>query len=219
MASLEEQKAEWRRAEASRDLHAAHAHDQAGRRDRAEALYRKVLQKIPDHPDALHLLGVIAHQRGRQERAVQLIERALAIMPEFAPAHLNLGNALKAAGRRSEALNSYRRAIELKPDYAGAWCNLAALQTEQGQLEAALASADRAIELAPDFAEAYVNRAHALLGQRRFAEVETALRRAGFGPRAGRDLWRARHGARRTRPARRGVDPSPAGHRAGAQGC
>jgi tetratricopeptide (TPR) repeat protein len=178
MASLEEQKAEWRRAEASHDLHAAHAHDQAGRRDRAEALYRKVLQKIPDHPDALHLLGVIAHQRGRQERAVQLIERALTIMPEFAPAHLNLGNALKAAGRRSDALNSYRRAIELKPDYAGAWCNLAALQTEQGQLEAALASADRAIELAPDFAEAYVNRAQALLGQRRFAEVETALRRA-----------------------------------------
>ena len=176
------------------------------RRDGATAPRRftaKCCRRFPDHPDALHLLGVIAHQRGRQERAIQLIERALAIMPEFAPAHLNLGNALKAAGRRSEALNSYRRAIELKPDYAGAWCNLAALHRTRpiGSGPGERRSRDRADA---DFAEAYVNRAHALLGQRRFAEVGDGASARWFWPPSGsrpmaRSAWRSPNSAGSTR--------------------
>jgi tetratricopeptide (TPR) repeat protein len=167
-----------RRAEVLRDFQAAYAHDQAGRRDRAEALYRRVLQKAPDHADALHLLGVIAHERGRHARAVQLIRRALAIMPDFPAAHANLGSALKAMGRRTEAAASYRRAIALKPDYAVAHSNLAAVQIEQGEFTAGLASAERAIALAPGFVEAHVNRADALFQQRRFEEAEASVRQA-----------------------------------------
>src|SRR6516164_6556304 len=118
-------------AEVARDFQAAFAHDRAGRRDRAEALYSKVLQKAPDHADALHLLGVIAHERGRHERAIRLIEQALAILPDHSAAHMNLGNALRAAGRRADAAESYRRAITIQPDYAIAHCNLAAIQNEQ----------------------------------------------------------------------------------------
>jgi protein O-GlcNAc transferase len=89
-------------AEVLRDFQSAYARDQAGRRDRAEALYRKVLQRVPDHADALHLLGLIAHERGRHRRAIQLIQRAIAIVPDFPAAHANLGTALKAMadGRR-----------------------------------------------------------------------------------------------------------------------
>ena len=165
-------------SEALLDFQAAYAHDQAGRRDRAEALYRKVLQKAPDHADALHLLGLIAHERGRHQRSIQLIRRALAIMPDFPAAHANLGSALKAMGRRTEAVEAYNRAIALKPDYAVAHCNLAAVQLEQGAFAAALASANRAIALTPDLAEAHVNRADALIRLRRFEEAEAALRLA-----------------------------------------
>src|ERR1700756_964672 len=107
-----------RSAEVGRDFQAAYAYDQAGQRDRAEALYRKVLQKAPDHADALHLLGLIAHERGRHPRAIQLIRRALEIQPDFPAAHANLGSALKAIGKRTEAAEAYERAIALKPDYA-----------------------------------------------------------------------------------------------------
>lgn len=165
-------------AAAARDFQAGFAHDQAGRRDRAEALYRKVLQKVPDHADALHLLGVIAHQRGRHKRAIELIERALAALPDFVAAHLNLGNALRSAGRRGEAVESYRRALALDPGYPIAYCNLAAIQCEQGMFEAALENADRAIALAPDLAPAHINCSTALIGLGRFAEAETALCRA-----------------------------------------
>ena len=165
-------------AEIFRDFQAAYAHDQAGRRDRAEALYRKVLQKAPDHADALHLLGLIAHGRGRHQRAIQLIRRALAIMPDFPAAHANLGNALRAVGRRTEAVEAHHRAIALKPDYAIAHCNLAAVQIEQGEPIAGLASAERAVALAPDLVEAHVNRVDALIRQRRFEEAEAALHQA-----------------------------------------
>src|SRR5271170_6723306 len=113
MALPNDQQAARRASEVFRNFQAAYTHDQAGRRDRAEALYRKVLQKAPDHADALHLLGLIAHERGRHQRASELIRRALAIVPDFPAAYANLGSALKATGKRAEAAEAYRHAIAL----------------------------------------------------------------------------------------------------------
>jgi hypothetical protein len=53
-------------------------HHRAGRVREAEALYRQVLGAQPGHADALHLLGVLAHQTGRTEYTIQLIPRAAA---------------------------------------------------------------------------------------------------------------------------------------------
>ena len=77
----------------AKDLEAALAHDRAGRLERAHELYRKILRKVPDHPDALHMLGVIANDRGHLGRAIQLIGKVLEAFPGFADAHANLGNA------------------------------------------------------------------------------------------------------------------------------
>jgi predicted O-linked N-acetylglucosamine transferase (SPINDLY family) len=161
----------------SRTFRGGFAHHQAGRLDRAEALYRNVLAKDPEHADALHLLGVLAFQRGEIGPALQLIERALPALTELPDAHLNYGNALRAAGRLKEAAGSYRRAIALQPDHGMAHNNLARVLIEKGALEAGLESAQRAVELIPDFAGAHANCAGALLGLKRFAEAETALRR------------------------------------------
>ena len=161
----------------SRTLRAGLAHHQAGRHDRAEALYRKVLARDSNHAEALHLLGVLAYQRGKLGPALQLIERALPALAELPDAHLNYGNALRAAGRLEEAAASYRRAIALKPDHGMAHNNLARVLIDRGSLEAGLESARRAIDLIPDFAGAHANCAGALLGLERFAEAEAALRR------------------------------------------
>jgi len=162
----------------TRDFKAAVAHHRAGRLDRAEALYNKVLQRVPDHGVTLNLRGTIALARGQHEHAVQLISRALSVMPESAEAHLNLGGALRGLGRLDEAAASCRRAIALKPDFAGAHCHLSVIHNLQGAFEAALESAGRAIELLPELAEAHLNRAAALAGQRRFTEAEGAYRSA-----------------------------------------
>ena len=89
----------------------------------AERCYAEVLQRQPNHFDALHLLEVIAHQTRRTERAVELIKRAIGLNPKVAVAHSNLGNALMDLKRPAEALASYDKAIALKPDYAEAHYN------------------------------------------------------------------------------------------------
>ena len=89
----------------------------------AERCYGEVLQRQPNHFDALHLLGVIARQTRRTERGVELIKRAIGLNPKVAEAHSNLGNALMDLQRPAEALASYDEAIALKPDFAEAHSN------------------------------------------------------------------------------------------------
>ena len=45
-------------------------HHQAGRLETAEQIYRQILAVEPDRADAVHLLGVLAHQSGKHEMAV-----------------------------------------------------------------------------------------------------------------------------------------------------
>ena len=54
----------------SRTLRTAVDLHQSGRLREAEAAYRNVLVGNPNNPDALHLLGLIAHQAGRLDEAV-----------------------------------------------------------------------------------------------------------------------------------------------------
>ena len=55
-------------------------HHTAGDLAKAESIYQQVLQTDPNHPDALHLLGVIAHQVGKNDTAVDLITKALSLI-------------------------------------------------------------------------------------------------------------------------------------------
>ena len=70
-------------------------HHQAGRLAEAEACYRRVLAAQPDHADALHLLGVVAHQTKRHDLAVELISQAIKQNGQNAAYFCNLGIALK----------------------------------------------------------------------------------------------------------------------------
>jgi predicted O-linked N-acetylglucosamine transferase (SPINDLY family) len=138
------------------------SHHQAGRLAEAEAIYRQVLLRNPNHAEALHLLGLIVGQHGNDDQAIDLIGRAIRLMPGFANAHSNLGNSLMRKGRLDEAVASYRRAIALKPDYFAAYCNLAAALKNQGHLDESIAAANRAIQLNPNSAEAHNNLGNAL---------------------------------------------------------
>ena len=128
-------------------------HHQAGRLSQAEAAYRDVLEIQPANPDALNLLGVIAHQSGDHKRAVELIGRALKQNAGVALYHNNIGTALRALGRNAEAAKHYRRAIEIEPAYAEAHSNLGNTLMDLGKPEEAVRSYERAIELAPGAAD------------------------------------------------------------------
>ena len=168
----------WRQPGPAADLVTGFEHHKAGRLGRAEAHYRKVLEKVPGNPDALHLLGVIALDRGQPDRAIQLIKKAIAVQPNLAQAHSNLGNALLARGRTADAIASYRRAIELEPRFAAAHNNLGRALADQGDLAAGVESCRRAVELDPSVADAHNNFGNALRGVGRLEQAEAALGRA-----------------------------------------
>ncbi len=57
------------------------AHHRSGDLAKAETAYKRHLRKHPRDPGALHLLGLINHERGRTGRALQLIGKAIREAP------------------------------------------------------------------------------------------------------------------------------------------
>ena len=99
----------------------------------AEKLYRAIFEIAPDHPDALHYAGVLAHQQGRSDEAVALIEKSLALVPDRADCYSNLGIVFQAQGKLDDAIAAYRRAISLNPNHANAHSNLGVLLRATGK--------------------------------------------------------------------------------------
>ncbi|MGE3164127.1 MAG: tetratricopeptide repeat protein [Planctomycetota bacterium] len=139
---------------------------QAGQLAAAEIKYRGVLELQPDQPDALHLLGVMAHQRGDTDTALDLIQRSLAANDDQPRAHNNLGNVYSERSRYAEAVPCYQRATELAPDYARAHANLGKVLQALERSEEACAALTRALALAPedDGSWATLGAAHAAVG-------------------------------------------------------
>src|SRR6185369_8240589 len=162
------------RAAATIDMEArmARALEQHQRGDAvaAEREYRAVLGTAPDHPMALHYLGVILYQRREIDAALLLLERSTEAIPQEPEFHNNLGLALAAADRTEEAIASYRRALALKPAHAVAWNNLGLALQGQNDFKGAIAAFRRAIEIDPGFARARWNLSLALLDDGQFAE-------------------------------------------------
>jgi tetratricopeptide (TPR) repeat protein len=125
------------------------AHHQAGRVGEAERLYRAILQARPDHPHALHHLGIVAIQCGRPDTAIGLISRSLQIEPAAA-AWNNLGEAFRAVNRVPEAIDCYRKAIAMDARQADALANLGVALSAQKKIGEAERSLREAISLAPN---------------------------------------------------------------------
>lgn len=139
----------------------------------AETLYRRILEVAPDHPDALHFLGVLLHQRDQSDTAIDLIRRSIDLDPECPDRYNNLGNVLLERGRLVEATEAYQAAIARQPDHADTWNNLGALLREQRRFEEAAAAYQKAIEIDPRHVDAYNNYGNLLSRQGRLQEAIT----------------------------------------------
>jgi predicted O-linked N-acetylglucosamine transferase (SPINDLY family) len=144
----------------------------------AEACYRRVLAAQPDHADALHLLGIVAHQAGRHDLAVELISQAIKQNRQNAAYFCSLGVALNNQGKLDEAVTAYRQAIRIKPDLAEAHFNLGNALHGQGKLDEAVTAYRQAIRIKPDLAEAHSNLGNTLRGQGKLEEAVAACMQA-----------------------------------------
>jgi tetratricopeptide (TPR) repeat protein len=153
-------------------------HHQQGRLHEAARLYQALLAVQPGHLEALHLLGVVAHQQGDHARAALLIGRAIAGNPNNAMYHANLAEAYRALGQLDQAVASCRVALQLRPHYPEAANNLGMALLDQGKTDEALAAFAEALRLKPDFAMASNNLGNAPRLRGELQEAETHFRRA-----------------------------------------
>ncbi len=144
----------------------------------ARALYRQVVNLDPDQADALHLLGLVAHQAGQHDIAIETIARAIEIEPEIALYRCSLGNALRALGRLDEAARAYINAIRFDPDFAEAHYNLGIVMVALGRFDEATQAYTNAIRFNPGFAEAHYNLGNVLLQSGRLDKAMAAFRAA-----------------------------------------
>jgi Flp pilus assembly protein TadD len=85
-----------------RILDSALQHHQNGRFFEAEPIYKRILDIDPDHPDCLHLMGMISHQAGDLETAADLIRKAIAIHKTGVSYYVNLGTVLMLKGNSTK---------------------------------------------------------------------------------------------------------------------
>lgn len=133
--------------------------------------YEAVLRQVPDHPDALHLLGVLADQQGNPGEAVALIGRAIARAPQVAVYHGNLGNALLSLKRGTEAEAAYRRALEIDPAFADGHVNLGNLLASRGDDAGAAQHYEAALGAMPRNMAAHLGLGRLLMRRRQPGEA------------------------------------------------
>lgn len=122
----------------------------------AVEVYRRVLETMPDHPDALHFLGLATCAIGQAEEGLKLVERSVELVPDNAGFHTNFGNLLLLCERFEEADREYRAALALDRNRPDTLHNYAVLLKAFGLYAEAETTLNRAIHLAPNFTEACV---------------------------------------------------------------
>jgi tetratricopeptide (TPR) repeat protein len=131
-----------------------------GRLAEGEALCRRVLSVSPGHPEATHLLGLLAYAHGNLDLALDYLRQACRA-PQAPARHLsNLAELCRQARLLPEGERAARRAVALDGTMAGAWNNLGIILQESGELEESRTCLERALELKPDNAEAHNNLAN-----------------------------------------------------------
>jgi tetratricopeptide (TPR) repeat protein len=156
----------------------ADQHHRSGRPAEARMICRQLLAQQPNHPDALHLLGILSAQAGELDAAVELIGRALQLRPDFPQAWGNLGCILVNQGKLDEAIAAYSRVVQLRPSDAAAHYGLAMVLREHGRLDEAITAFSRASQLKPEDAETHLNLGMALRSKGRLDEAIAAYAKA-----------------------------------------
>jgi tetratricopeptide (TPR) repeat protein len=135
----------------------AHAHWEAGQADQAEMLAQRVLVAWPGQPDALHLLGLMAHAYGNLDLAISHLRQACLAPRAPAVYSSNLAEMYRRKGMLPEGEEAARRAVAMDPMLVSGWNNLGILLQQAGKLEESRACLEKAVMLEPDWAEAHNN--------------------------------------------------------------
>ena len=143
----------------------------AGALDEATQIYQQVLDREPEHFDALQLMATVCAQRNKLIEVVEWLKRALRVNNRLVSLHLSLGEVLLELKRFEEALACYQSVIEIDPADAESYFSAGVLAWKLGRLDEAIAFLRGAIGLRPEFASAHRYLGHILMALNRSEEA------------------------------------------------
>jgi Flp pilus assembly protein TadD len=130
--------------------------ERQGKLTEARTMYIALIDKFPEHRDAIHRLGTIAVRSGDTDVALEHLGRAEEIGPPTAELLSDIGYALYLQDRLPLAEQKLRAALSMNPQYTAARNNLGIVLGEQRKFDAALAE----FRKAGNEAKAYCNLAY-----------------------------------------------------------
>ncbi|PTB20600.1 hypothetical protein C9I57_12275 [Trinickia symbiotica] len=135
----------------------AYGHWNAGQAEQAEMLAQRVLAAWPGQPDALHLLGLMAHAYGNLDLAISHLRQACLAPGASAVYSSNLAEMYRQKGMLPEGEEAAQRAVAMDPALVSGWNNLGIVLQEGGKLERSRVCLEKVIALSPEWPEAHNN--------------------------------------------------------------
>lgn len=120
-------------------------------------LAQRVLAAWPGQPDALHLLGLMAHAYGNLDLAISHLKQACLAPRASAVYSSNLAEMYRQKGMLPEGEEAAQRAVAMDPALVSGWNNLGILLQEAGQLERSRACLEKVVALNPEWPDAHNN--------------------------------------------------------------
>ncbi len=105
------------------------------------------LDKFPNHPNALLLMGSVARLTGNLSLPIPYYEKALKLYPQYASTHAQYGSYLVDVGLVEAGIGKLKQAIEMDPQLTSAHAWLAGAYYKSGNSELARQAAEQARRL------------------------------------------------------------------------
>ena len=153
-------------------------HHRKGNLEVAENLYKKILEKLPNHINSQSNLGGLYAQIGKSEKAMRLLQNVLQIQPNNVNANSNLGVVFTKLIEYQKAINCHKKVLQIEPNNADAYNNLGINYKQLGETDLAKSYLYKAIEINPNHANAYNNLGTLLKSLGEHEKALSALKKA-----------------------------------------
>ncbi|MDE0743832.1 MAG: tetratricopeptide repeat-containing sulfotransferase family protein [Woeseiaceae bacterium] len=162
----------------AKEMIEAKEHQEAGRTDSAEDIYRNILKEDPMHIEAARLLAGIAMEHEKYRDAEIFLQRVVKNAPDYSRAWVDLVTAQREQKKFNEALDSAQKLLMLDPSLSESYMVLASVEGASGLHEEAIITYKKAINIDPNRAGAMCSMGHHLKTLGRHEEAVDAYRQA-----------------------------------------
>ncbi|KAJ5671106.1 hypothetical protein N7507_000233 [Penicillium longicatenatum] len=127
--------------------------------DSAQAAYRRVLDRDPNHAKVLQQLGWLYHQQSTsyqsQDKAIEFLEKSVSADNNDAQSWYLLGRCYMSQAKYPKAYEAYQQAVYRDGRNPTFWCSIGVLYYQINQYRDALDAYSRAIRLNPYISEVW----------------------------------------------------------------